>query len=152
MVYWSPPGKNMTQRLGRKNFRDLWWGLAPALAAICLAPGCATSTAGSATSTAARTTSAIAAAEPTPASITEVQLSSGEPKNTGTFPNLNIPPQSAAPHISAQQKAASLAELRAARSGQTPPPGGTDTSASKARLKKLASTHAAEALEEIENN
>jgi hypothetical protein len=142
----------MTQRLTRKNFWDLRWRLTAVIAAVCLAPGCATSTTGDATPTAASQAPAIAETDPTPATVTEVQLSSGEPKNTGTFPNLNIPPQSAAPQISAQQKAARLAELRAARSGQTAPPGSTDTSASTARLKKLASSHAVEALEEIENN
>ena len=79
-------------------------------------------------------------------------MSSGAPRNTGTFPNLNILPQAAAKQISAQQKAARLAELRAARTGQTAPPGSAGTSASKARLKKLASSHATEALKEIENN
>jgi hypothetical protein len=137
----------MTQRLARKNFWDLRWRLAAVIAAVCLAPGCATSTAGD-----AAPTPAIAATEPTPATVTEVQLSSGEPRNTGTFPNLNIPPQSAAAQIGAQQKAARLAELNAARSGQKAPPGAAGTSASKARLKKLASTHATEALKEIENN
>lgn len=133
---------------------DFRWRLAAVIAAVCLAPGCATSTTGDAapTATPAAQAPAIAAAEPTPGTVTEVQLSSGEPKNTGTFPNLNIPPQSAAPQISAEQKAARLAELKAARTSQTPPPGSADTSASKARLKKLASSHAAEALEEIENN
>lgn len=140
----------MTQRLGRKNFSDLRWRLAAAVAIICLAPGCATSTAGDAAPAAA--TPAIAAAAPTPATITEVQLSSGEPKNTGTFPNLNIPPQSAAEQISAQQKAAALAELKAARAGQKPPPGSGGTAATDARLKKLATSHAADALEAIENN
>jgi hypothetical protein len=140
----------MMQRLGRKNISDLRWRFAAAAAIVCLSPGCATSTAGDGASTAA--TPAIAAAEPTPATITEVQLSSGEPKNTGAFPNLNIPPQSAAEQISAQQKAATLAELKAARAGQKAPPGAAGTPASQARLKKLATSHATEALEEIENN
>lgn len=142
----------MTQR---KNFLDLRWRLAAAIAAICLAPGCATSTTGDAAPTAAMPAGqapAIAAAETTPSVVSEVQLSSGAPRNTGTFPNLNIPPQAAAKQISAQQKAARLAELRAARTGQTAPPGSAGTSASKARLKKLASSHATEALKEIENN
>ncbi|WP_353641255.1 hypothetical protein [Mesorhizobium sp. WSM2239] len=142
----------MTQR---KNFLDLRWRLAAAIAAICLAPGCATSTTGDAAPTAAMPAAqapAIAAAETTPSVVSEVQLSSGAPRNTGTFPNLNIPPQAAAKQISAQQKAARLAELRAARTGQTAPPGSAGTSASKARLKKLASSHATEALKEIENN
>lgn len=140
----------MTQRLGRKNFSDLRWRFAALVAAACFAPGCATSSVGDAAPTAA-TTPAIAPAEPAPAVVSEVQLSSGEPKNTGTFPNLNIPPQSAAEQISAQQKAARLAELRAARTGQKAPPGTAGTPASNARLKKLASTHATETLGEIEN-
>jgi hypothetical protein len=146
----------MTQRLGRKNFWDLRWRLAAVIAAVCLAPGCATSTTGDAAPTAAATPTAqapaIAATETTPATISEVQLSSGEPRDTGTFPNLNIPPQSAAEQISAQQKAARLAELKAAQSGQKAPPGSAGTSASKARLKKLAASHATEALEQIEKN
>jgi hypothetical protein len=137
----------MTQRLGGKNFSDFRWSLAAAIAAICLAPGCATSTTDDGTSS-----PAIASTEPTPATVTEVQLSSGEPKNTGTFPNLNIPPQAAAKQISSQQKASRLAELRAAQTGQKAPPGAAGTSASKARLKKLATSHATVALEEIENN
>ncbi len=141
----------MTQRLGGKNFSDLRWSLTVAIAAICLTPGCATSTVEDGASTAAATP-AIAATERTPATITEVQLSSGEPKNTGTFPNLNIPPQAAAKQISSQQKASRLAELRAAQTGQKAPPGAAGTSASKARLKKLATSHATVALEEIENN
>ena len=140
----------MTQHLVRKNFPGLWWRFAAMIAVVCLAPGCATSTAEDGAATAAATP-AIAAAEPIPAAVTEVQLSSGEPKNTGTFPNLNIPPQSAAEQISAQQKAATLAELKAARTGQKPPPGGGGTPATDARLKKLASTHAAQTLKQIEN-
>lgn len=140
----------MTQRLARKNFPDLRWRLAAVFVAVSLAPGCATSTTEDAAPTAAATP-AIAPAEPAPTVVSEVQLSSGEPKNTGTFPNLNIPPQSAAEQISAQQKAARLSELQAARTGQKAPPGAAGTSASNARLKKLASSHATETLDAIEN-
>jgi hypothetical protein len=142
----------MTQR---KNFSDFRWRLAAAIAAICLAPGCATSAGDAAPAAAAMPAAqapAIAATQTTPSVISEVQLSSGEPRNTGAFPNLNIPPQSAAEQISAQQKAARLAQLGAARAGQQPPPGAAGSPASNARLRKLASSHAAEALEEIENN
>lgn len=74
------------------------------------------------------------------------------PVNTGTFPNLNVPPQAAATQISRAQKTAKMAELKAAQGGQVAPPGPTASAAEKLRLKKLAATHAADALKEIENN
>lgn len=72
------------------------------------------------------------------------------PVNTGTFPNLNIPPQQAAEQMTAEQKSADMTALSAAHkqnaataavpSGQTNP----------AVLRKLAETHAADTLKEIE--
>ncbi|QPC87586.1 hypothetical protein GA830_13135 [Mesorhizobium sp. NBSH29] len=72
------------------------------------------------------------------------------PANTGTYPNLNIPPQSAAEQISAEKKAADLAALNAeqqqnaafgaAPSGQTDP----------ALLRRLGQTHGTNALKQIE--
>lgn len=72
------------------------------------------------------------------------------PVNTGTFPNLNIPPKQAAAQLTPQQKAAAMAELTAAHRQNTAtsavPSGQTDP----ALLRKLASSHAADALKEIE--
>lgn len=76
-------------------------------------------------------------------------LSSGQPTDTGTFPNLNIPPQSAAAQITPEEKAAKFSELQAAQAAQSSPPGGRAT-ANQSRLKKIAATHAAETLAEIE--
>ncbi|MGB3390983.1 MAG: hypothetical protein WBA88_23720 [Pseudaminobacter sp.] len=76
-------------------------------------------------------------------------MSSGQPTDTGTFPNLNIPPQSAATQITPEEKAAKFSELKAAQSGQSSSTGGGPT-ANQSQLKKIAATHAAKALAEIE--
>lgn len=70
--------------------------------------------------------------------------------NTGTFPNLNVPPKVAAEQITPEEKAARLAQLKAekqhlAAEGATAKPT-TDT----AELKKLADSHAKDALKQIE--
>ncbi len=70
--------------------------------------------------------------------------------NTGTFPNLNVPPKVAAEQITPEEKAAKLAQLKgekqhlAAESTTAKPT--TDT----AELKKLAQSHAQDALKQIE--
>jgi hypothetical protein len=76
-------------------------------------------------------------------------LSSGQPTNTGTFPNLNIPPQSATSQIKPEEKAEKFSELEDAKAAQATSPGGSPE-ADEARLKKIAATHAATALAEIE--
>lgn len=76
-------------------------------------------------------------------------LSSGQPRNTGTFPNLNIPPQVAASQITPDEKAAKLSELEAAQAAQPVAQAG-NTAADQIRLKKLAETHASSTLAEIE--
>lgn len=76
-------------------------------------------------------------------------LSSGQPTNTGTFPNLNIPPQSAASQITPEEKVEKFSELEAAKAAQATAPGGSPA-ADESRLKKIAATHAATALAEIE--
>lgn len=76
-------------------------------------------------------------------------LSSGQATNTGSFPNLNIPPQTAASQITPEEKAEKLSELGAAKAAAAAAPGGAPT-ADESRLKKIAATHAAAALAEIE--
>ena len=71
------------------------------------------------------------------------------PVNTGTFPNLNIPPAQAAAQLTPSETSAHVAALQTAAqqheasiaipSGQTDP----------ALLRKLAQSHAGEALKEI---
>jgi hypothetical protein len=72
------------------------------------------------------------------------------PVNTGTFPNLNIPPQQAAEQMTPAQRSADMAALSASHKQNAAtaavPAGQTDP----AVLRKLAATHAADTLKEIE--
>jgi hypothetical protein len=77
-------------------------------------------------------------------------LSSGQAQDTGSFPNLNIPPQVAAPQITPEEKAAKLSELEAAQAAQAAVPAENGTAEDQIRLKKLAETHASSTLAEIE--
>lgn len=73
----------------------------------------------------------------------------GTGRDTGQFPNLNIAPVPAAEQLTAADKNAKLAELEAARKQALRGAAGKPASAN-AGLKKLARTHAADALKEIE--
>jgi len=72
--------------------------------------------------------------------------------DTGTFPNLNVPPQTAAAQITPDEKAALLGELGAARNAQAAAASGATSTANPALLKKLAARHGQDALEEIEKD
>jgi hypothetical protein len=78
-------------------------------------------------------------------------LSSGQARVTGTFPNLNIAPTVAAPQLSDAEKAAKLAELKAAQSSQSAVGEGGTVPNDEAVLKKLATSHAKKTLSEIES-
>jgi hypothetical protein len=71
------------------------------------------------------------------------------PKDTGAFPNLNIPPKSAAPQLTSDQTKTKLAELKADQSGQSSP-GATPSPSDAATLSTLAKTHAGDTLKSIE--
>lgn len=78
-----------------------------------------------------------------------VSAASGGPANTGVYPNLNSTPQAAAGQLAQSETDAEIAALKAARAGQG---NAAPVSAAEiARLKKLARSHGAKALEEIEN-
>lgn len=74
------------------------------------------------------------------------------PKNTGSFPNLNIVPKPATSQFTAAQRASKMSELQSDRQqtqgsgGAAPPPGDT------AEMNKLAKNHAKDALKQIESN
>ncbi|RUV67272.1 MAG: hypothetical protein EOR30_32970 [Mesorhizobium sp.] len=70
------------------------------------------------------------------------------PKNTGTYPNLNIPPQVAAEQFTEAEKNAKLAQLKADEQAQASK-GGAVKAADPA-LNTLARKHGAEALKQIE--
>jgi hypothetical protein len=76
---------------------------------------------------------------------------SGQPVNTGAYPNINIVPEGATAQLSDAEAASRKAELYSSQAAQRLP--GEPASAYVARLKRLqqlGSTHAAAALAEIE--
>src|SRR5690606_25206647 len=70
------------------------------------------------------------------------------PRNTGQFPNLNIPPKTAAPQLSDAEKTQKQAALRAEQRQQAAT--GGSVANDQAELAKLGKTHADQTLEEIE--
>ncbi|KRB14117.1 hypothetical protein ASD99_12865 [Mesorhizobium sp. Root695] len=71
------------------------------------------------------------------------------PKDTGTFPNLNIKPQVAAPQFTEAEKNARLAQLKADKNAQAAKGGGPKV-ANQATLTDLAKKHGDETLKQIE--
>jgi hypothetical protein len=71
------------------------------------------------------------------------------PKNTGTYPNLNIPPQVAAEQFTDAEKAANLARLKADEQAQGSK-GGAVKVTNPATLNELAKQHGSDALKQIE--
>ncbi|WP_168247333.1 MULTISPECIES: hypothetical protein [unclassified Mesorhizobium] len=72
------------------------------------------------------------------------------PKDTGSYPNLNIPPQVAAKQLSKEETAAKLGELKAEQQAQVAKGGGAKPAPNTAALNTLARTHGDEALKQIE--
>ncbi|MEO5324166.1 hypothetical protein PV773_12675 [Mesorhizobium sp. CC13] len=68
-------------------------------------------------------------------------------QDTGTYPNLNIAPQVAAPQFTDDQKAAKMAALQAARRRQG---GAGGASSDSAAMTTLARKHGADTLKAIE--
>ncbi|MEP9388416.1 hypothetical protein [Mesorhizobium sp. KR9-304] len=60
---------------------------------------------------------------------------SGGPTDTGTFPNLNIPPQAATAQFTEDEKQAKLAQLHAVQQRQNP--GATAVESPEAKRKRL---------------
>lgn len=72
------------------------------------------------------------------------------PKDTGSYPNLNIPPQVAAKQLSKEETAAKLGELKADEQAQLAKGGGVKPAANPAALNTLARTHGDDTLKQIE--
>ena len=73
------------------------------------------------------------------------------PTDTGTFPNLNIPPKSAAAQFTDTEKTAKLAELSADQAAAQAPAAATSPAAAdSAELNSLAANHAKDTLQQIE--
>lgn len=73
-------------------------------------------------------------------------------RNTGAYPDLNIPPESAATPIDATEKDALTRDLSAVRERLAVRAPGNNAEAEAARLRRLAKTHAERQLEEIEKS
>ncbi|TPL95264.1 hypothetical protein [Mesorhizobium sp. B2-3-12] len=71
------------------------------------------------------------------------------PKDTGTFPNLNIPPKVAAKQFTEAEKNAKLAQLKADENGQGAKGGGAAVT-NQAALTDLAKKHGPQTLKQIE--
>lgn len=91
---------------------------------------------GSCTSTSANNTA--------PTALTE------GPKDTGSYPNLNIPPQVAAKQFTKEETAANLAKLKAEQQAQITKGGKATAPANQTALNTLAKTHGADTLKQIE--
>ena len=72
------------------------------------------------------------------------------PKDTGSYPNLNIPPQAAAKQLTKEETTANLAELKADQQGQRAKGGGSAKPVNQAALNSLAKTHGQDTLKQIE--
>lgn len=72
------------------------------------------------------------------------------PKDTGTFPNLNIPPKVANKQLTQAETNAKLAELKADGNAQGAKSGGAAAVANQAALADLATKHGPQTLKQIE--
>lgn len=106
---------------------------AAGLAALLLAAGCTTGSGTGAGGSAPQSSAALIG-----------------PKDTGTFPNLNIVPQSAAPQFTDDQKNAKLAQLAADRTRAKAAASGAGGKADPAELARLGRTHGSDTLKQIE--
>jgi hypothetical protein len=72
------------------------------------------------------------------------------PRNSGTFPNLNIKPQVATEQITPEEKQAQVASMTAAQQEQAAKASAPKDTTDPMLLRKIAATHANDALKEIE--
>jgi hypothetical protein len=80
----------------------------------------------------------------TPTALTE------GPKDTGTYPNLNVPPPVAAKQLTKEETAAKLAQLKADQKAQLGKGGAAKATTSQTTLNRLARTHGSDTLKQIE--
>lgn len=128
VLYLDRQGKNMTQSFGQAIVSGAFaFGRAGAVAALLAIAGCG----GGST-------------------IEEAVPVSQGPRDTGSYPNLNIKPQVAAQQFTDAEKNAKLAELKADQARAAASPGATTEAADAKALDKLAASHAGDTLKQIE--
>jgi hypothetical protein len=79
-----------------------------------------------------------------------VATASNGPRNTGTFPNLNIKPSVATQQISPEEKQAQMDALHAAQQQQAAAGSAGAATTDPVLLRKLAATHADDTLKAIQ--
>jgi hypothetical protein len=72
------------------------------------------------------------------------------PRNSGTFPNLNVQPQVATEQISPEEKQAQIEAMQSAQQQQVAAGSAGTATTNPVLLRKLAATHANDALKTIE--
>jgi Spy/CpxP family protein refolding chaperone len=118
---------------------DLRSGVRPAFLAVAILAG--------APALSACASGTVEQSVPTASAGGEVQ---GEGRNTGTFPNLNVPPNVAAEQLTPEQKQTKLAQLEADKRRLAAEGASARSTVDAAQLKTLGETHAQEALKSIE--
>lgn len=73
------------------------------------------------------------------------------PRDTGTFPNLNIPPKAAAPVLTPEDKSRLFSEIGAAQSGQGANAAGLGVQGSPETMQRIAKNHGTDTLKAIED-
>jgi hypothetical protein len=76
--------------------------------------------------------------------------STGAPRNSGTFPNLNIKPQVATAQITPEERQAQVEAMTAAQQQQAAAASAPKDTTDPVLLRKLATTHANDTLKEIQ--
>jgi hypothetical protein len=71
--------------------------------------------------------------------------------DTGTYPNLNVPPQVAAEPLTTEEAASIKSRVDGARARQAAGSKGTATSTDQALLRKVVATHGEDTLKKIES-
>jgi hypothetical protein len=123
----KPSGNMMIRRDSPLLTAARWSGLVIVLACASLPAGCASS----------GTDTAMAA------------VPARGPINTGTFPNLNVPPRVAAPPMTQDDTARLTGQIASAQAAQAASGSGGGTSADPARLQTLAERHGDDTLKAI---
>jgi len=147
----------MTQRFDAPQFLRVGRGLRIILCAIlpALASGCASTSIedalpGASASSTGATQQGTASASSQAAGAAVAAADAG-PRDTGSFPNLNIIPQVANDQITDDEKTAQTTNLRATQQGAATTAAGLGKGmADPALLRKLAAQHAADALKKID--
>jgi hypothetical protein len=121
-----------------------------------LAAGCASTSIEDTVPTASASAATLPESAPRPAGAQRGTASAAAaepagPKDTGTFPNLNIPPQVAADQITDDEKTAETTDLRATQQGTATTAAGLGQGMTNPTLlRKIAAQHAADALKKID--